>query len=735
MAGGTWAWIQRPATAARAQSLIQDLAAGSVSAVVTLSYSVSYAVLVFSGPQLEPFLPLGLRSALVSAAIVALVVALASSLPVAIGGPEANATAVLSVMAASMAAALAARGLAPEHTAAAVLLMLAVSAILTGVAVALLGALRCGRAVRFLPYPVAGGFLAGSGYLVLVGGFTVLSGTPPSPGDPGALAETSGLAWATALTVAMGLLVLPRLVRHFLVLPGVVVAGIAGFHVALAARGWDLEMARARGLLMPTIAPGASAPPSWPPADGWSALAAEWDTGLAMLVVVVATILLNASGLELGTGREVDLDRELRASGLASIASGLAGGMLGYLSVSRSLLNAAAGASSRRAGVWAAMLCGAACLFPSPVFDIPRPVLAGILIHLGLALLREWLWDAYFKLPLLEYALIVGIVVVVAWAGILAGVAVGLVVASLLFSYSYSRSRFVRHHLPLGTHRSNRERSLDEMAALAGRGHLGRALCLQGYLFFGTASSLVDTCRDLVWRHGVRFLLLDFRMVQGLDASAGLAFARLQQLCGPGRAQLVVSGLRPDVEAVLRRMRVVPHEHLLVVSDLDHGLEWIEDRLLDGTAAPGGAAREIDLRQMLADHLAPDMLDELARRCETVTLAKDAVLIRRGDPDDALYFVEQGQLAVLLPPESGARKRVRAIGAGTLVGEMALYSGQPRSADVVAETACRVRRLSAAYVGQLQREQPALAIALHRFVLRVVAQRLVAATDEVRALL
>ena len=33
-----------------------DVTAGSVSALVTLSYSVSYAVLIFSGPTLEPFL-------------------------------------------------------------------------------------------------------------------------------------------------------------------------------------------------------------------------------------------------------------------------------------------------------------------------------------------------------------------------------------------------------------------------------------------------------------------------------------------------------------------------------------------------------------------------------------------------------------------------------------------------------------------------------------------------------
>ncbi len=56
---------------ARLLRLAPDVTAGSVSALVTLSYSVSYAVLVFSGPTLEPFLAKGFRAALVAAALIA----------------------------------------------------------------------------------------------------------------------------------------------------------------------------------------------------------------------------------------------------------------------------------------------------------------------------------------------------------------------------------------------------------------------------------------------------------------------------------------------------------------------------------------------------------------------------------------------------------------------------------------------------------------------------------------
>src|SRR5215475_4911292 len=163
--------------------LLPDLAAGTVSALVTLSYSSSYAALIFSGPTLEPFVPYGMRAALMAAAVVALVVALLSSVPVAIGGPDANATAILAVMATSLGGGLAAFGVSGWPAGAAVLWMLALSV------------LRWGRAVRLLPYPVAGGFLAGSGFLILAGAFRVLTRQSLSWNGLEHLSVIPALAW------------------------------------------------------------------------------------------------------------------------------------------------------------------------------------------------------------------------------------------------------------------------------------------------------------------------------------------------------------------------------------------------------------------------------------------------------------------------------------------------------------------------------------------------------------
>src|SRR5262249_39025424 len=248
------------------------------------------------------------------------------------------------------------------------------------------------------------------------------------------------------------------------------------------------------------------------------------------------------AGLELATRRDVDLDRELRANGLANILAGLGGGMVGYLSMSRSLLNMQAGAVSRAAGVCAAILsAGVAFVFTQSISFVPRPVLAGLLLYLALALLREWLWDAFWRLPLREYLVIVTILVLMASVGVITGVLFGLVVASMFFVVSMSRADYIRHRLSAALHRSNTERSLEDMATLSVEGAQARALVLQGYLFFALASSLVETCRDLILRERARYLLLDFRMVQGLDASAALSFAKLHQTCVAHRVARVLS--------------------------------------------------------------------------------------------------------------------------------------------------------------------------------------------------
>ena len=120
------------------------------------------------------------------------------------------------------------------------------------------------------------------------------------------------------------------------------------------------------------------------------------------------------------------------------------------------------------------------------------------------------------------------------------------------------------------------------------------------------------------------------------------------------------------------------------------------------------------------------------RHLEPVELAAGAVLFRQGDPADYLCFVESGELAVVLEIPGAGRVPVRRFGPGQCLGEMALYRRETRAATVEALAPSRLWRLSAAQLLQMERESPALALAMHRHVAGLLAERVAFANTELK---
>src|SRR5579859_5293922 len=84
-----------------------------------------------------------------------------------------------------------------------------------------------------------------------------------------------------------------------------------------------------------------------------------------------------------------------------------------------------------------------------------------------------------------------------------------------------------------------------------------------------------------------------------------------------------------------------------------------------------------------------------------------AFIMRRGEPGDCMYFIVSGEVEVRLRPEPVRLK------AGDFFGEMALLSGSPRSASVVAVTPCTLLSLDIVHFRELLGRQPELARAIH----------------------
>ncbi|UBF30410.1 hypothetical protein K9N68_35010 (plasmid) [Kovacikia minuta CCNUW1] len=451
-------------------ALLPNIVAGLISGLVSVTYSLSFAALIFSG-NLATHLSVGINSALISAALIAFAVACTSSFSFAIAGPDSNTSAILALMASSITTQL----IGQDGSASilpTVWAMLVGSSILSGLFLIGLNQLQLGHFVRFVPYPVIGGFLAGAGWLIIRGGFTVATGVSLGFGNLTHLFQFDTLIhWLPALGFAVLLKCVLNRFNDYFVLPAFLVAGLVLTYLLLSSMGISLEQAREQGWLF-----SVGAINSQETITGWSFLAQinwqilfrETTSLMAMMTVLAIATLLNATGLELTNQQDIDINRELKACGIANLAAGLGGGMVGYLSFNRSILNHAAGATSRLSGIVASLLCGTFLLLGTKMIAyVPKPLLGGLLFYIGLSSLIEWLYNARKRLPIVEYGLIVLILLIIAASGFLQGVGAGLVIACLIFAVNYSRTGLI-HDEKFGVNRpSNFKRSFQQQRICA----------------------------------------------------------------------------------------------------------------------------------------------------------------------------------------------------------------------------------------------------------------------------
>jgi SulP family sulfate permease len=716
--------------------VMANVVAGLLSGFVSLCYSIAYGSLIFSG-SLAHFVNVGILVTLVSGGVIALVVAVKSSLPFSIGGPDSNAVAVLVGFAGSVAADATAAGLPSDGVLFTVLAAIAVSSIVTGTLLYLVGVSRRSAMIQFLPFPVVGGFLGGSGYLLLSGAMRTLTGHGLGWSALAVLPDLPWLAWLPALVVCGTLLAAQGRVKPYVLTPLGLGAGVAVFFAGMFAMGQSPEQWRAAGLLFERESLSSLQLPLMLPRQqiDWATIVAHVPEILAVAAVSALTILLNASGASVATGFDADFNQEMRAAGLANLLAGVTGGIVGYQSMTRTLLNRRAGATARLSGIVAGAGCFAVIvLVPGVIAWLPKPVLVGLQLYLAWGILREWLIASYRKLGLADYLLVLLIVAVIAVEGAVAGIALGIAAACAMFVFSYSRISAISRQFDGRTCHSNVERSLEETARLRSDGDAVVGVCLQGFLFFGTANLVLRRLGerlDGAAGRPSRYVMLDFRQVSGLDVSTSATFLRLKQRCAASSDTLVFTALPPRAQEMLARAGVLTAD-VKTFGDLDTGLEWVEDMMLAKSEHQSAQSESHGLTA-IRPHFTEAALAQLERCMQTRSLAPGEPLFARGDAGDAVYFIEAGRVTVSLPLANGQSMRLRSFGAGTVVGEMALYTQQARSADVQADEPTVVRRLTFDALQDLELADADTARQFHRFVVKVLASRLAVANEAVRA--
>ena len=328
----------------RSSQLLPGLAAGLIAAIITISIETSLAALVWSGP-LSQFLPGGIGLTLFGAFAIGVVVALASSVPGVVALPQDTPAAILALVAAGIAAIM--KAASPQSLYATVVAAIALTSLLMGIAFILLGRFKASGFVRYIPYPVVGGFLAGTGFLLAKGAFAVMVDMPMGLADVARLwAPDKLVEWIPGVVFTLALLFVLRRSQHFLITPAALLLATALFYAYLFASHIPIADASARGWLLGPFPGGGLYHPLTPadlPSVDWSAILQQADKIATVLVLSVVALLLNAGALEVTIKEDIDLDRELRTAGLANLAGGLGGAPVGYQALGMSALGAPAG--------------------------------------------------------------------------------------------------------------------------------------------------------------------------------------------------------------------------------------------------------------------------------------------------------------------------------------------------------------------------------------------------------
>ncbi|MCW2238374.1 SulP family inorganic anion transporter [Azospirillum canadense] len=614
----------------------------------------------------------------------------------------------------------------------------------------LLGVLRMGDVLKFIPQPVVAGFVNGFALVILLQQLPNLLGLPDGAGT---WAAVTGAAPVNPWALGFGLLAVAGVwfmgEKRSRVIPGPLIGLIIGTIAYQALAGIMEPNAMELGALGATV----KAPPAGMPfvfavpgltdlathrvfADLWPSLLV---TGLTLGVVSSIQSLLSAAAADALLRVRHDSSRELLAQGGANLLGALGGGTVTGGSPLYTRVAIHNGARSDRANLFLGLVLLGAAMGLGPVLEmVPVSVMAGVVV---VAVLRPDDWTMQIvtlllrrragaaRAELLQTLFIVVVVaVLVAAVDVLAALAVGMALSVMVYLRRAAVSVVRRSYHGDRVH-SMTGRSGTDMDLLERHGRAIAVMELHGPVFFGSADNLARAAETL--NAGGETLILDLARVNDVESTGVLILRRLDERLAREGKTLLLSGLGAgrSLRALLRDMGFDrPEAEGRVYGDLDTALSAAEDRLLARLSGAGVADGEVEMP--LCDHpslegLTQAQFDLLSLTTRRLTFAPGERILSEGSTQNSQYFLVKGRVRVeKRSPDGGHSVRLGSICAGALFGEMAMLTGKPRSADVVADSAVVCHELAAEDVAMLDSLDPSISFILVRNIAREVTVKI-----------
>ncbi|KAK9845896.1 hypothetical protein WJX81_005443 [Elliptochloris bilobata] len=598
-----------------------------------------------------------------------------------------------------------------------------------------------------------------------------------------------------------------------LLLPAALVAIPAAFQVTIMAMGVSRQQAADAGwVLQPT--PGTPFWDVYRlfNISDWSLSGVYWRAVVTQAPKVVALFFVCAFGSSLDVAaiqaespEPLDFNHELQTVGLSNIVTALSGaGLTGSYIFSQTIFSMRAGVHTRLHG-WI-IACAEMAVFLVPfgiVQYMPNLFYGALLALFGIEITMDWLIHSYRKVARAEFVLLWMTFLAIIYTDLETGIGAGVIFSVVYFAYSYAKVT-VRASAVIPA-RSAVLRGPTERAVLDLMTARLAAVSLSGYIFFGSSVKISDQVmavarallaadddvleastphpalqggaansgarrprlgrgagEEALWAPGVRertraafaaapqFVMLDFRMVRGLDATAAQTFGTLRSLLQRQGIELLISELsNANAAALLTAHGVIGPDACRAFDKAEDGVHYCEERFLE-VARRHGVLGLPELRVTLAEALATHATHVVSEGTDFAQLAADVrpyfteatcepgtVIIEAGEPARTVHFVEEGRVLVaanfLNLPEAQRAVDFPAtlltdsiewtfqFGPGAVLGASDLFLDCPARFRAVAAERCRTLRLSQAGLHRLTAERPKAAIALVGLLLRTLA--------------
>ncbi len=435
-------------------------------------------------------------------------------------------------------------------------------AITTGLAALIAGLLRLGFLANFISEPVLKGFIVGLALTILVGQVPKLLGLSKGSGDflqqlwhvITHLGDIQGLTLLVgALSLAL-LIVLRRLAPAIPASLVVVLLGIAAVKVpGLNHHGVEI------------VGPIKSGLPSFGipniHASDVGALAAG---GIGVMLVGFAEGLGAAKTYAAREHKQIDANRELLGLGGANLASALSSGMIVNGSLSKTAVNASAGARSQVSGLIVAALAVITLLLLTGVFkDLPEATLSAIVIAAVIELVDVpalvSLYRVYSRRLGREFGFVARpdfIAAIAALLGVtvfdtLPGLFIGITVSLLLLIYRASRPYIATLGKTPGL--DGHYRDIDRHPDAHVPDHVA-VLRVESGLYFANADSVRARILKAADAEGIRAVVLDAETIPFIDVTAARMLGELVDELHHRDVQLLIARDTGQVRDVMRHV-------------------------------------------------------------------------------------------------------------------------------------------------------------------------------------